>query len=739
MAKLVDVLKDEDTFQVRQLPLVVDEQLTMILQINDDCFGCDHGCDHGSLKRSDYQLFLQRINLLTREEVTRALRVPAKEVFTLLAQSVPCVGCRRSVERLFHDLAENGYPALEPLSIVDGDITVVPYLISSPRQLCQLFHAHAPKLSAIVKALPKSKKNQRCVLHSLDVQRSRPIGNWMDVWSAMADSCRDAVVILDTELLLETLEAYLRKHRFCVECRTKVLRAYSILVGEVDGEKEKGYQRDLYKNITRCNSRDIHLPPDAEYIKTLFNRAAPELLGNNDVARRDRHAKTIEIAQEEVLTCVGICLFERLHRIQQRRCEEELSWDILFCVGVDALKKNFQLALEEKQGISQLELLCQEISQQEEKSKERKEKQKMKKKIRKQRERENKENEQQLQQQQQGEKEECCCGGGGKEQGVGSSTPSLVAGAVENSGSGKEGEDSTCDGGGGQESDDGGDREGRVTPSEGDQQSKTKKKKNKKKREKKAAKNASVSWTPSPSLSPRHSPLKDISPTCPATMARSGLTNGSSAQDNPTFPFPASSADCGYSSGANNESGGSCEGSDIACSDSFCNHDGGPVAEWGDSCKHHEPHHTCEKTQHTCEKIQHTCEKTRSSPGGGKGAGAKEGGGCQLNSTRRSYLEGGGPGDRCNGGGGGSKKKSSSGQGKLACPCSSLVEMLKAEERDEDPVEGDTPLISELEIEEFQQHKNQINRQRMELRENLRQKFQKLCTSTNLSAPTGKA
>lgn len=59
--------------------------------------------------------------------------------------------------------------------------------------------------------------------------------------------------------------------------------------------------------------------------------------------RRERHAKTLEIAQEEVLTCLGLFLFERLQRIHTRMREEEQTWDILFHVAVDTLKKNFEV------------------------------------------------------------------------------------------------------------------------------------------------------------------------------------------------------------------------------------------------------------------------------------------------------------------------------------------------------------------------------------------------------------
>ena len=71
----------------------------------------------------------------------------------------------------------------------------------------------------------------------------------------------------------------------------------------------------------------------------------------NDVYRnrRDRHAKTLDIAQEEVLTCLGIHIYERLHKIGQKLRQEEQTWRLLFCLGVETLKKSFEVsALEQK-------------------------------------------------------------------------------------------------------------------------------------------------------------------------------------------------------------------------------------------------------------------------------------------------------------------------------------------------------------------------------------------------------
>jgi len=91
----------------------------------------------------------------------------------------------------------------------------------------------------------------------------------------------------------------------------------------------------------------------------------------------------MEIAQEEVLTCLGLCVFERLHRLQQRFREEERTWEIVMCIGTIAFRRSFEVAIEQKLGISQLELLCEEFKKEEEVKQQKKELKKMKRRRKK--------------------------------------------------------------------------------------------------------------------------------------------------------------------------------------------------------------------------------------------------------------------------------------------------------------------------------------------------------------------
>ncbi|XP_064863338.1 gametogenetin-binding protein 2-like isoform X3 [Oncorhynchus nerka] len=349
MACLVAVCRDGEEdfpFLARQIPLYIDDTLTMVMEFTDDAMNLD---SH-QINSSEMKQFVEHHSMLKQQDLNNAMIVSSREMFSALSQLVPCVGCRRSVERLFSQLVESGNPALEPLTVKPiGVLSVTKACVVNAKKLYTLFYVHG--------------------------------GSWMEVWELMSQECRDEVVLIDGACLLETLETYLRKHRFCTDCKNKVLRAYNILVGELDCTKEKGYCAALYEGIRCCpHERHVHVCCETDFIAHLLGRAEPEFTGGYE--RRERHAKTIDIAQEEVLTCLGIHLYERLHRIWLKLRAEEQTWQMLFYLGIDALRKSFEMAVEKVQGISRLEQLCEELSEEERAKELKQEKKRQKKKNR---------------------------------------------------------------------------------------------------------------------------------------------------------------------------------------------------------------------------------------------------------------------------------------------------------------------------------------------------------------------
>jgi hypothetical protein len=90
----------------------------------------------------------------------------------------------------------------------------------------------------------------------------------------------------------------------------------------------------------------------------------------------------MEVAQEEFVTCVGICLLEPLQQVAQRLREEEQMVDMLQFASLQALRRSFEMTVESKSGVSQLELLCEELSREEAAQKQRKEMKRLQRKKR---------------------------------------------------------------------------------------------------------------------------------------------------------------------------------------------------------------------------------------------------------------------------------------------------------------------------------------------------------------------
>lgn len=52
-------------------------------------------CDNPQVKGREFEEFMRKYRILTTDELKAALRVDASDIFNVLNQSIPCVGCRR--------------------------------------------------------------------------------------------------------------------------------------------------------------------------------------------------------------------------------------------------------------------------------------------------------------------------------------------------------------------------------------------------------------------------------------------------------------------------------------------------------------------------------------------------------------------------------------------------------------------------------------------------------------------
>lgn len=239
--------------------------------------------DLNVVKGRELETFIEKYKLLTRDELKASLQVTRVQFQNVLSVTVPCVGCRRSVDRLFDQLMDTIYPTMYPIVITsNGVVTISQDKIQSPAKVCALLFRTDDLLNELVEMQPRNKKSSRCCLHSLDSFRSRAFAEvWPDVWDCMSENCRREIAVVEADELHTTLDSYLKKHKFCTDCRTKVEKAYTLLVSESNPSKEPGYVASLYAGITKkcIANKHIHLQTDLDYIDTLIRKAEPELNG----------------------------------------------------------------------------------------------------------------------------------------------------------------------------------------------------------------------------------------------------------------------------------------------------------------------------------------------------------------------------------------------------------------------------------------------------------------------------
>ena len=407
----------------RLLPLEVEPGLTMVMALEDSCMACGVNCltcgepclvlcedccnasgasNEDKRQCPDSLSFLRSLKSLPKEECHAYLRVTRTEVKETLSQLVSCVGCRHSVETLYQALQQSEGAALHPLAISqEGEVFLPKNHMATPDSLARLFVPTVMQLSSSLLGLQegnskggKGKRGgiTRCPQHTIGTSKT-PVATtwtWKDTWENMENECREAATMLPKPVLSETIDGYLMKHRFSPNSALMVNHAYSQLVengqepatGADEKPKDIDQKRNLYSIISTC-IKEGHVHVQCDYVSQLVSMAEPHISG----VKQMRHAKSIVDAQKEVLICIGIALFQRFQRVQQKIDEGKRSCDMLLLVCLKSLRHKIEVTAERVEGAKYVEQLCLELEDIEVNQKGAKnEKKKIKKKERKKKE-----------------------------------------------------------------------------------------------------------------------------------------------------------------------------------------------------------------------------------------------------------------------------------------------------------------------------------------------------------------
>ena len=94
----------------------------------------------------------------------------------------------------------------------------------------------------------------------------------------------------------------------------------------------------------------------------MLSQADAEISGG----RKEKHAKTIDIAQEEVCTCLSLYLYYRLHKVWHSKLTFEQTWFILLLISLELIQQKFETSVESKFGYGRMEAFCKELEKDEE-------------------------------------------------------------------------------------------------------------------------------------------------------------------------------------------------------------------------------------------------------------------------------------------------------------------------------------------------------------------------------------
>ena len=153
----------------------------MIIQFSvdtvDGCNECGKSQSGGKQRDKELHEFTRKFETLRGElrENTQTVSVDQRTAYTRLNALIPCVGCRKSVEKLYARLMCNGAPALSPLCVTpSSELTLCADVGQSCERLFELFHRHG-RFEEAIESIPKSKKN-RCLFHSLENHKTKQLG-----------------------------------------------------------------------------------------------------------------------------------------------------------------------------------------------------------------------------------------------------------------------------------------------------------------------------------------------------------------------------------------------------------------------------------------------------------------------------------------------------------------------------------------------------------------------------------
>jgi hypothetical protein len=340
---------------------------------------CDCECDQDGCVPAGFQA---KWGMLAEHGKTASLRLDYPRLQQQLSNTVHCIGCRAGVEKLVTDVASGAAAPLEGLSITPGkDVLLHFESIDSSDKATRLLAAGQ---AAIQQASSCGKAGQkRCHLHSLKWRASGP---WTDFWELLPPKSRQKVTRVKCSLLWDQVQRFAMKHQLCSRCKNSLIGAFDYLcqpktpsapefdelscsqeccengkceldnprhiIPPVDCSFSELTEDEVVDSIQYCTACDsVQVPykdSDIDYLSNLMRRAQIEKSKTN-------HRRHIDDGQSEVLTCLGLVVWERIHSLWQKLHVERHTRHLYTGLVLDGLMYMLEMLVHEKEQKSESE------------------------------------------------------------------------------------------------------------------------------------------------------------------------------------------------------------------------------------------------------------------------------------------------------------------------------------------------------------------------------------------------
>eukprot|EP00095_Tigriopus_kingsejongensis_P002726 maker-scaffold226_size249562-snap-gene-0.12 protein:Tk02726 transcript:maker-scaffold226_size249562-snap-gene-0.12-mRNA-1 annotation:"hypothetical protein CAPTEDRAFT_103335" len=400
----------EDTCrgQHRSIPVTIDDDIQMLLVKNGDCPACtppsvepDEDLRH-KLDQEEAR-YLKRIRGMTKDVLAASLMVELKD---LVMSHMSCATCRKKVLDMAVDLALHRPQAMFPVVFSQQGDRTADYI--------SIDASHIDMPSTVANLLTRSFHNQwnqcgtfrsskghmsRCNLHGIPSKTVCFGTSWLDIWDAMVEPCRQQMLSFKFDRVEREIRNYTQRHDFCANCKSNIEEAFSYLIefccdkatrakfvaeGKVAGTVDESSQEDeqLFMDISlELNAAKeviLVINYSDDDITDLMDRAEIELTNQHI----DRHAKTIEAGEREILSVIGMLLHARFVQAIRNVANDSNCYDSLYALALEALKTRMEVVFETHFGLLEdeliVELQCEENQKEAKAAKKREKKQRQK-------------------------------------------------------------------------------------------------------------------------------------------------------------------------------------------------------------------------------------------------------------------------------------------------------------------------------------------------------------------------